>query len=117
MKPTFTSETAALTPDGRRLAMRVGALCAVNQPSPRVITKINGQLARMGGHVLLVSAQFSHPSDQHLQAVIVKRDHEYDPYVVWTHNSDDGGFFWGHYVRTMDEALKAFLEKAERYLF
>lgn len=32
----------------------------------------------------------------------------YHPYVTWVHNRETGGYYWGHYFQTYDEALKDF---------
>lgn len=117
MNAAFAAEIAALTPEGKKLAQHVDDLCVTHPLDSDALAKIEAELVGKGSYVLLAAAQYAHPFDRHLQAVIVKRDDQHTPYVVWSHNSECGGFFGGYYVRSMDEALKAFLEKAERYLW
>ena len=64
--------------------------------------------AKNKGKLLAVKPFSSHPDDHYLHIVLIERDHDYDPYVVWRFNSQDGGFFAGYYHSTMKEALETF---------
>jgi len=45
----------------------------------------------------------NHPEDTHLSVVLCEIDQK-DHYVTWMHNSEDDGYFWGHYFETLREA-------------
>ena len=58
---------------------------------------------------ILESKQFSnHPDDAHLTIVLAKIDNLLHPYVTWMHNSYCGGYYEGHYCKTLNEAVEDF---------
>lgn len=50
------------------------------------------------------------PEDSHLQIVLAEVG-GYEPWVVWLHNQEDGGFYCGEYFACKYRALKAFDER------
>jgi hypothetical protein len=42
-------------------------------------------------------------------------DDRLHPYVVHFHNLDDGGFYFGNYARTREDAEEMFADKCELY--
>ncbi len=52
----------------------------------------------------------SHPGDKHL-TVVLARTGGHHPWVTWVHNSQDGGYFWGHYFETLKDANEDFRKR------
>jgi hypothetical protein len=46
------------------------------------------------GYTIIAAVQFPHPGDSHLYVVMGQQD---NAFVVWTFNTQDGGFYHGHY--------------------
>jgi len=72
------------------------------------------------GKLLAIKPFSSHPDDRYLHIVLIERDierdHDYDPYVVWTFNSYyNGGFFGGDYFMTLEPALNSFNKRGGGY--
>lgn len=56
----------------------------------------------------------SHPDDSHLTVVLHKNFK--GEYVTHVHNSEDGGFYWGHYFSDLESAMKDFHKRGESYV-
>ncbi len=61
----------------------------------------------------LISVKFPHPKDDYLRLVLRRLDAEspYQPYVTHWHNTEAGGYFWGHYFTTYEDALTDLLKR------
>lgn len=55
----------------------------------------------------------NHPDDKHLSVVLCKWEQSALPYVVWVHNSQDGGYHNGDYCATLKEAVDAFEKRGK----
>lgn len=69
----------------------------------QAVRRVAGEEAEVVGAV-----QYPHPADRHLWMVLVKREDEHTPYVLWSFNAQDGGLFWGHYHSNRKDALVDF---------
>jgi hypothetical protein len=65
-------------------------------------------------------ARFTDPLEPRFEYVLCvwKRDKDDIPteWVVWMHNKEDHGFYYGHYCRTLSDAVKIFEEKKGKAL-
>lgn len=61
----------------------------------------------LNGEILKTRKYSNHPGDQHLEVVLVELPQELpqeEHFVTWVHNTESGGFFWGHYNRSRKAA-------------
>jgi hypothetical protein len=73
------------------------------------------ECARQGMRVISVLAAKQHnprcPSDDFLGAVLIHREHDHTPFVVWAVNTQAGSLFYGEYCSSLEVAQKVFNEK------
>ena len=60
--------------------------------------KLNATLIGLGGELLARDSK----------RIVVKLDHGYHPWVVWSYATDGSSVFWGHYHATSQEAFADF---------
>lgn len=65
----------------------------------------------MAKDVRLRKPYSDHPGDAHLEVVLAKVEFGAHPWVTWMFNKEDGGYFWGHYFETQEEAVKDYNER------
>jgi hypothetical protein len=66
-----------------------------------------------GGYKILRQRKSLNPRDTHLMVVLAQAEDPQRscPWVTWSYNVTDGGYFLGHYLHREWEALKDFEER------
>jgi hypothetical protein len=84
------------------------------KPTKQDLEAIGQELIETERHRLSTCVAYvNDPLDKHLAYVLCvwkREDGIPVEWVVWTHNKEDHGFYHGHYIRDLEDAVKCFTD-------